>query len=424
MAPSHHRHYFSGSSEFELGAKVCDAFAPGPNSTHWRTILVDVHVEHALSLRIGSVRTLYLRWERPHTVSSENLVWTSPPGESSPDLSKGPVIVRSRAMALTTEIAALRSDAAPQIHLTPVDVLQDELRMKRLKASLGDGIFAYASENAASRILGECLKICGGSSETLSEVLQIKFFLEHTPFHWILANRPFSKPGAPPLLVQLLSVCDQLDQSTQEDIMAIMSMKYDSGSYIAVKPKLPAVKTHESFNLSFFQGEDDCPSVSSKLMGPSRTGVSFQIPKFFDRLSIDGEVWLLFMAQGDRFCFKAFINNLKSDLTQQSREVVQFELKGTRTSPVQQLTRSVSLQLHAIGQQPGQYTVIVLLNDAITELGEEEDGLNTPSMFLTIQQYQYEGLCVLGKGHTVGELYMYAPFTYFDFTSDLQSLIR
>lgn len=211
-------------------------------------------------------------------------------------------------MALTTGAMALKprvgaflnmssvvwcADVAPRIHLTPAQVLQDEDRMKRLKVALCDGIFAYADDEIAARIVDECLKVCGGARETLSEALQTKFFVQHTPFYWIITNRPHTKPGAPPLLVRLISVCDELNQETQEEIVRVLYAKYESGMYLAVQPKLTGVPTHEAYNPSpFFRDVGDQPVVTATF--PDSAAFSFHIPRFFDRLAVDEEVWFEF----------------------------------------------------------------------------------------------------------------------------------
>lgn len=187
---------------------------------------------------------------------------------------------------------ALTTDPTPR--LTAAEVLQDEHRMKRLKAALCDGIFAYAEGQVATRILDDCLKVCGGSAETLSAVVQTKFFVEHTPFYWIITNRPPTKPGAPPLLVRLLSVCEELNQETQDDIIQVLYPRYESGVYAAVKPKLTGVPTHEAFQVSsFFQDPGDQPVITMKTdsIGSLELTLSLDIPKFFDRLSVEGEFW-------------------------------------------------------------------------------------------------------------------------------------
>lgn len=168
--------------------------------------------------------------------------------------------------------------------------------MKRLKASLCPGMFAYADEQLATQILDECLKICGGSAETLSAVIQTKFFVGHTLFYWLIIKR-HSKSGTPPLFTELLSVCESLDIATQEEIADAFWKEYDSDLYVAVKDKLISVPTHEAYTTSeFFLDEGDQPAITSS--GPRTGSVKFRIPKFFDRILVDEKITFVFLTLG------------------------------------------------------------------------------------------------------------------------------
>ncbi|KAJ3504012.1 hypothetical protein NMY22_g18059 [Coprinellus aureogranulatus] len=202
---------------------------------------------------------------------------------------------------LTDKVFALPLDAAPRIQLTPAQVLQDENRLKRLEAALSGGIFTYVDGGASVKILNECLKICGGSDETLSELLQTKFLIDHTAFYWAIVNRPHSKRGVPPFLVQLLSACEELNQETQEDIFDAFHRNYESDLYIAVRQELAGIVTHNPYNTSFFQSADDRPRVAmeprvrinlSHTYDPEAIRFSFHIPKFFNRMLVEEQIVL------------------------------------------------------------------------------------------------------------------------------------
>lgn len=170
--------------------------------------------------------------------------------------------------------------------------------MKRLRAAFCDGIFVYADEATATRIIEDSTKICGVSHDTLSQVLQTKFFAEHTPFYWAIISRR-SNPGTPPLLTKLFETCAlPLTKEAQEDIMAAFYACYDSDLYLEIKNKLPDVPLHVTHSPSYFEREDERPILTAILEGDSSTRVEFTIPRFFDRLVVDNEIVLEFLAIG------------------------------------------------------------------------------------------------------------------------------
>lgn len=170
--------------------------------------------------------------------------------------------------------------------------------MKRLKAALCPGIFSHANEQAATHILEDLLKICGGSTETLSGVLQTGFFAGHTPFHWLIAKR-HSTPGTPPLFRRLLSVCESLSDEAQKEIADTFYKEYDSDLYMTVKPMLGAYATNDAYSTSeFFASIEDRPVVTHS--GTNGTP-EFRIPKFFDRVMVDEDVSIMFLSHGQYF---------------------------------------------------------------------------------------------------------------------------
>ncbi|TEB19041.1 hypothetical protein FA13DRAFT_490891 [Coprinellus micaceus] len=84
---------------------------------------------------------------------------------------------------------ALTADALPPPYSrTASQGLQDETRMTRLKAAFCDGLFSLASKEEAKLIMDESSRICGDSPEVMSEVVQTKFFVYHTPFYWVFIS--------------------------------------------------------------------------------------------------------------------------------------------------------------------------------------------------------------------------------------------
>jgi hypothetical protein len=176
-------------------------------------------------------------------------------------------------------------------------VLKDEHRVKRLIASLSKGFFHDINEKKAPEILQECLKICGGLNDTLSQVLQDKFFGGHTPFYWAITTKD-PKSHDPPLL-KVLTLYG-LTKATQQDIVAAFHVEFDSVLYEAVKPILTAVDTLNTCSPSFFQGDEYRPVVTASSRSKATWAtVHFDIPQFFDRLLVDAESSLRFYALGE-----------------------------------------------------------------------------------------------------------------------------
>ncbi|TEB28522.1 hypothetical protein FA13DRAFT_1735674, partial [Coprinellus micaceus] len=201
---------------------------------------------------------------------------------------------------------ALTTDATPRIHLEPSQVLKDDHRVKRLIATLSEGIFYDIDSKKASEILQECLKICGGSNETLSQVLQDKFFGDHTPFYWAITNKD-PQSHALPLLEELAFYGGALTKETQEDIVEAFRVKFDSVVYSTMKHRLMRVSTLDTCSPSFFQGGEHSPIVTASSEYDGVTTVRFEIPRFFDRLLADGELSLQFYALRATFCLSVSV---------------------------------------------------------------------------------------------------------------------
>lgn len=167
-----------------------------------------------------------------------------------------------------------------------------------MRTAFCDGIFVYADEATATRIIEESTKICGASHDTLSHVLQTKFFAKHTPFYWTIISR-HSNPDTPPLLTKLFEACAlPLTKETQEDILAAFYACYDSDLYLDIKDKLPDVPSHVPYYPSSFDRADERPILTAALEANSSTRVKFAIPRFLNRLVVDDAIVLEFLAIG------------------------------------------------------------------------------------------------------------------------------
>ncbi|KAF6763342.1 hypothetical protein DFP72DRAFT_841445 [Ephemerocybe angulata] len=98
------------------------------------------------------------------------------------------------------------------------DLLKDTNLIKKIAAIFFDGLFSAADEATALLILNKSRSLCG-SEQTLSQLLQTKFFFEHTPFYWVIVNRGGRNSGIPPLLVHMLGICANLSADAQKDIV-------------------------------------------------------------------------------------------------------------------------------------------------------------------------------------------------------------
>ena len=134
----------------------------------------------------------------------------------------------------------------------------------------------------------------------MSEVLQTRFFVDHTPFYWIIIGH-HTPTGVPPLLEQLLEASPELTVDAQEDIMDGLRRQYDSDIYDAVKGKLVHIQTRPISSTSFLgekAGRVTVRAETAKLMNGSQHSqvISFSIPRFFDRIIVDGELWFHFFS--------------------------------------------------------------------------------------------------------------------------------
>ncbi|TEB19051.1 hypothetical protein FA13DRAFT_491353 [Coprinellus micaceus] len=199
-----------------------------------------------------------------------------------------------------------RSQTSPRTYpfslgLVQNSFLQDEQRMKKLMARFCDAIYTHAVQDMIDGIIDESLRLCGGSREILSTVLQTKFFLGHTPFYWAIVNKDPNHVGIPLLLEKLFSVCgNTVDATTEEEIIMTLLQLEDPGDdlYQSIEPRLRTLR-HLS-TPSYFQGEGQQPTVKGiyhegLLM---RATAVFRIPLFFDRLALEKEVCLTFIAMG------------------------------------------------------------------------------------------------------------------------------
>lgn len=184
--------------------------------------------------------------------------------------------------------------------------MQDESFVKQLTAIFCDGLFSYADEQTAASIIERSLKLCDNSRDTLSDIVQTKFFAKQSPFHLTIANRRVdgglsplvSRKLIPPLLSKLFEICGDLRESTQEEIMQALYIDSDNDLFVAINGKLPSF--HRQFPQSFLDDQEQKPKFTASSHGPDSFTINFKIPRFYDRILIDKEVSFQFLAIGTK----------------------------------------------------------------------------------------------------------------------------
>ena len=172
--------------------------------------------------------------------------------------------------------------------------------MKKLTAAFCDAIFSCPDQATVDKVIDNSLRLCGGSEGTLSTVLQTKFFVGHTPFYWAIMNKDLKCAGIPLLLQKLLSICgNTVDQMTQADmIYGLLRIKETEDSlYQLIRPYLGTDDTRSL--TSFFRNKEPQPTARATSGGDCSCNVKVCIPLLFDRLALDKEVCLTFIAMGE-----------------------------------------------------------------------------------------------------------------------------
>ncbi|KAF6763329.1 hypothetical protein DFP72DRAFT_529419 [Ephemerocybe angulata] len=168
-------------------------------------------------------------------------------------------------------------------YCTMDELLNDTNLMKQIAAIFFHGLFSVADEATASIILNKSRSLCG-SEETLSQLLQTRFFFEHTPFYWVIVNRGRSDSGIPPLLVHMLRICAKLSREVQKDIIrACRQILPSDGIVQYIKSKHPALLG--TIPKSFFAREERQPTFQAT---HSKTNESFAVRLASQNLCVPG----------------------------------------------------------------------------------------------------------------------------------------
>lgn len=165
--------------------------------------------------------------------------------------------------------------------------------------ALCDGIFAYAFKETATKVHEKCLKLCGGSQELLSKIVQTRFLNDHSPLYMILANRLLGDDPQPadravplrqtvPPLFNMLIQCSDLEATTQDDLLEVILRESAHQLYSALQAHLP--KFSRPTPLSVFEDKTSFSSLGNNFF-------SFTIPKMGDRLMLREEISFQFVAQ-------------------------------------------------------------------------------------------------------------------------------
>ncbi|KAJ3495298.1 hypothetical protein NMY22_g19955 [Coprinellus aureogranulatus] len=224
-------------------------------------------------------------------------------------------------MATSSALTTVDEDVAPNVQpeinapeINAESLLQDEPFMKKVVAVFCDGIFSYANEQAATQIMDRSLRLCQSDQGTLAGILEAKFFAKHTPFYWTVVNR-HSRPGIPPLLEKLFKLCPQLSAGTREDIVQGLMIDCDNRLYREIQSRVASFS--DLPETSFFRGNDEQPSIEVTQNSGLAAKATFCIPLFFDRLLLDGEVRLTFVAMGSMWLLRAVLDSQTNQQTNQ-----------------------------------------------------------------------------------------------------------
>ncbi|TEB28517.1 hypothetical protein FA13DRAFT_1735660, partial [Coprinellus micaceus] len=249
--------------------------------------------------------------------------------------------------------ADFTTDVPPVSTMTAAHVLQDKERMKKLTATFCDAMFSYPDQATIDKVVEESLRLCGGSEDILSAVLQTKFFAGHTPFYWAIVNKDPKQAGVPPLLERLLSICSNtVDETAQADMMwGLLGLKdSDDSLYQQIKTYLG---TSSPVSIaSFFRDKAQQPTARAVGGGGFGCVVNFCIPLLFDRLVLDKEVCLTFIAMGSLWHLRA-IAACSGDWTWHFHLTEVKSKYKYSTLPLEKRKRRLTVKLErSVGGQP------------------------------------------------------------------------
>ncbi|TEB28463.1 hypothetical protein FA13DRAFT_792915 [Coprinellus micaceus] len=195
--------------------------------------------------------------------------------ERRPATVKHILSVQHQSMA-TTEPAMNQHETKDSVKLTSVTELQISTNPARLKfiSLFCAVVYCWEDENAASKLIADCLEVCGGSQQLLSKVLQTRFIDDRTPLRWIICNiGQHQVKELPPLPKALLDHCGpSLSEEAVEDIQKACCDRNDN-------TMLRAAFVHPLLRDDLLHGFEQ--PVADVLSG---TEVSFRIPNFLDRM--------------------------------------------------------------------------------------------------------------------------------------------
>ncbi|KAJ3501468.1 hypothetical protein NMY22_g18919 [Coprinellus aureogranulatus] len=165
--------------------------------------------------------------------------------------------------------------------------LKDPTFMKKMKAALCPGLFETVNSKVAQDIIAACKAHCDGSDEILSRVLQTKFIANHSPLYWALAGVKGAAAGTtqiPPILTELLLVSGKLSAEIQEEILDPLIQNDNDALFQLLQVHLPGICIRPIETDNAF---DYRPAmVSRQISAPGTVRFNFNIPQFFDRITI------------------------------------------------------------------------------------------------------------------------------------------
>ncbi|KAF5333114.1 hypothetical protein D9611_002844 [Ephemerocybe angulata] len=245
-------------------------------------------------------------------------------------------------MALVTDPLEVKPLAELDARAIAQARLQDVEFSKGMKAALCRGLYepGGVSLKEAESIVAQCLKLCDGSKDLLSAVLQEKFIAERSPFYWAIAG---TRVRSPPLSYSSLhysyallwalleASAGEISMETQQDILDALYRTENNALYQTIQGKLSLVTglPHPDMSSTVPIGKLGETTVTKLQGSPTKHQIDFHATQFFDGLLVNSEVtFRSFLANDSLWTLRAVTQTLRG------AQSWRFELTEVRSKRV------------------------------------------------------------------------------------------
>ncbi|KAF5332975.1 hypothetical protein D9758_018282 [Tetrapyrgos nigripes] len=150
---------------------------------------------------------------------------------------------------------------------------------------------------ACNSILGACTEACSLTPPlNLSDILQVRFIDDHTPFYWSIIHRPAKARLIPDLLVALLKFGSPISNTTRADIRHACLTLHDQELFQHLRSsrrfmprRIPEISINGKIPIDEIRVQE-IPGADAVFR------VDFEIPQFLKRMYLEREVSLEFIA--------------------------------------------------------------------------------------------------------------------------------